>query len=156
MIKRIRVTLTFAEVFDGAVRGIRRYIQNIHEGMPDNYGADPEQGWAYHINGCLGEMVVAKWRDKFYTGNIGNRKADDVSTYQVRTGSKHHYKLLIYKKDANEKQFILVTGLPPHYDIVGWAWGHEGKKEEYWTDPTGDDRPNYFVPQEVLHDMDEL
>ena len=43
----------------------------------------------------------------------------------------------------------------PRVILCGWTRGRDGKREEYWTDPnTG--RPAFFVPQEILLDMEEL
>lgn len=42
------------------------------------------------------------------------------------------------------------------YTIVGWICARAGKREEFWCDPTGCGRHAYFVPQSLLHDLDEL
>jgi len=52
--------------------------------------------------------------------------------------------------------FWLLCGTNGKYSIKGWILGAEGKRKEYWSDPTGKDRPAFFVPQSALHSPNEL
>jgi hypothetical protein len=148
----IQVSLTSFELEIAALIGSRRQIQNLYALRTDAHGAEPDRGWQYHLEGAAGEMAVAKWRDRYWNGNLGNLKADDVGTVQVRTRSRHDYCLLLHKTDHDDKPYISVSGLAPHFVLRGWIWGREGKLEKYWSDPKGG-RPAYFVPQSVLRPM---
>ena len=66
-------------------------------------------------------------------------------------------RLRLTKKDLDHKPYILVTGVMPTFNIVGWLKAVDGKKDEFLTDPTGAGRKkNFFVPQGLLHDMSLL
>lgn len=145
----LAITLTTSELEIAAAIGCRRQVQNLSARRTDRNGAEPGKGWQYHIEGAAGEMAVAKWAGRYWNGNIGNLAADDVGRLQVRTASGHGYSLLIYPTDADDKAFILVTGLAPAFVLRGWIWGREGKRQEWWSDPVGG-RPAFFVPQAAL------
>lgn len=150
------VTLAWSEVLIATNVGIMRQIQNLRDKRNDRYGCDPENGWTIHIEGACGEMAVAKLFRKFWSGAIGNLKADDVDNYQVRTTSKENYRLIIHPKDADDKAFILAIGLAPTYNVVGWIFGRDAKQEKFWCDPTCLNRHAFFVPQSELRPLDEL
>jgi hypothetical protein len=60
----------------------------------------------------------------------------------------------LHDRDNDEAVFVLVVGSYPSMKIVGWIYGEEGQKKEYWWEGTG--RPAYFVPQENLRALDSL
>jgi hypothetical protein len=97
-------------------------------------------------------MAFAKWAGMYWAGNLGNLGADDVGAVQVRTRSRHDYDLILHPSDPDERAFVLVTGVAPEFHIVGWIWGREGKRPEYWDDPARG-RPAFFVPQRALYPM---
>jgi len=150
----IKITLTEFEMELAALVGTRRQIQNIFGGRKDAYGADYEDGWTSHIEGAAGEIAVAKWGDKFWNGNIGDLKADDVGSWQVRTTTWQNGCLILHPdKDADDKVFFLATGLAPTFFLRGWLRARDGKKEEYWSDPQRRNRWAFFVPQSKLRPM---
>lgn len=148
----ITITLTRHELAIAALLGIQRQIENLFKGRPDAHGASPEAGWEIHIQGAAGEMAVAKWANKYWSGNLGDLDADDVGRAQVRTRSRHSYELPIHMTDRDDRAFILVTGLAPNFVLRGWIWGGEAKRTEFWKDPAGG-RPAFFVPQSALRPM---
>lgn len=145
----IDVRLTQFEMELAAIVGCRRQIENLYKNRPDAYGADVEKGWQSHVEGAAGEMAVAKLANKFWSGSMGDLKADDVGRAQVRTRSRHDYELILHPRDADDRAFILVTGLAPTFTIRGWIFAREGKRQEYWRDPAGG-RAAFFVPQSAL------
>lgn len=147
------VSLTSEELQIAAMVGLMRQIQNLFAGRDDADGASPESGWQYHLEGAAGEMAFAKWADKYWSGNLGNLKADDVGMMQVRTRSRHSYELIIKERDPDDRIFVLLTGLAPHFRLRGWIWGWEGKCKEWYGDICRNGRPNYFVPHAALHPM---
>lgn len=152
----ITIALTLPEIYVGAFVGIMRQITNIRDRRTNANGLQDGNDWQYHIEGALAEKAVAKHLDVYWSGSIGNLSFSDVSDkYEVRSGAKHTYSLIIHPKDKDDKPFILVTGLNGTYQIHGWMYGAEGKLQEYWSDPVGG-RPAFFVPSEKLHSMDTL
>jgi hypothetical protein len=151
--RAIRVDLTPVELELAAFIASKRQTENLFKRRPDAHGAPREGGWQLHVEGAAGELAVAKWADKFWSGNLGDLDADDVGRIQVRTRSRHDYDLIIHPSDPDNRAFVLVTGLAPHFVLRGWIWGAEGKRPEYWRDPAGG-RPAFFVPQAALRPME--
>lgn len=150
-------TLTPAEMTLAMVIGGMREVTALRDGRTDAQGAPPALGFQYHILGAVGELAVAKRLNVFWSGTIGRVDAPgDVGPLQVRTGTGDTYRLCIYPRDPDGARFVLVVGLPPHVRVVGWLFGRDGKREEWWCDPTGKGRPAYFVPQAALHPLDTL
>lgn len=150
----IRVSLTPAEMMQAALVGVMRQVSNLRDGRKDAHGFDGD-GWSVHVEGAAGELAVAKALDKFWSGNQGNLKADDVGTLQVRTRSRPGYELVVHDRDPDERPFVLARGRAPHFEIVGWLMGREAKRPEFWKDPAGG-RPAYFVPDAALRPIEEL
>jgi hypothetical protein len=154
------VRLNKVEFYNAAHIGLIRQLQNINKGRKDSYGAETMDGWGIHIEGACGELVVAKVLNIFYNGNIGDLSACDVNNeernIEVRTRSNHRYDLILHPKDKDENVFILVTGKAPLYKIRGWILAKEGKKKKYWSDPSGKNRPAFFIPQKDLKPIKEL
>jgi len=140
----------------GAEMGITRQIRNLMKGRPNAYGCAPDVGWQVHIEGCCGELAVAKYLDRYWNGNFEDLKADDVGQYQVRTRSNHGWDLILHDRDLDDRIFILITGMAPQYVIRGWIRAGDGKKKEFWSDPSGKNRPAYFVPQDCLNPISDL
>jgi hypothetical protein len=147
------VLLSTGELHIAAMIGCHREIQNLAMGRKHTYGATQDLVWGRHIEGAAGEMAFAKWSNKFWSGNLGDLKASDVGNAEIRTRSNHNWQLFLHKEDPDDRVFILVTGLAPEFRLRGWIWGREGKRPEYWSDPTRKNRPAYFVPNAVLRPM---
>ena len=151
-----QITLTWPEVQQAAIVGVLRQSSNLEGKLEHKYNADPDRGWDYHITGALGELAVAKSFGIFWSGSIDNFLAADVGHLQVRATPGDRNRLTLHPKDGDGQRWILVTGRPPQYTIHGWVFGHEGKRQEYWEDPTRKNRPCYFVPQHVLRDIETV
>jgi len=153
----ITVDLTWGEVFQAGLIALMRMVKNLQVGAKERYGA---QGISldYDFNGCLGELALAKWTDTFWSGSLGNYRARDVGVWQVRAAGRLDGRLILHPPDSDDDQFVLALvphDMLPRVFLRGWTRGRDGKRQEYWTDPnTG--RPAFFVPQEILLDMEEL
>lgn len=157
----ICISLTWPELSFAAKVGMTRECYDRKAG----YGhrpplPDPRMGWATHIEGAAGEMAIAKWADVFWAGAIGNLTADDVGELQVRT-AQDRGRLILHPWDPDDRVFVSVTGMAPHFKIMGWLMARDGKRlgpppAGYWEDPTGKNRHAFFVPDGVLRDMREL
>jgi hypothetical protein len=152
------VTLTSAEIMQAAMVGSMRQATNLRDGRRDADGFEGE-GWSEHIEGAAGECAVAKALGVFWSGRLGILHEGDVRRIEVRTRSREDYQLILKRRDPDDRQYVLVRGKCPSFTLVGWCWGHEGKRDEYWADPAGKNgksRPNYFVPDCALRPMSEL
>jgi hypothetical protein len=155
---RIVVTLTDDE--DRFARGVARdrQSQNLKQGNHDRFGADPENGWTLHIRGCLGEMAVAKHLGLPWNGNLGNYRAHDVGPYEVRTAQPGlHRRLILHDRDHDDRPYIhVISDHAGRYHLIGWLYGREGKRREWWIDPSRAGRHAYFVPNASLRPMNTL
>ena len=114
-----------------------------------NNGDRNVRSWDFEIDGAAAELVVAKSLNRFYEGPVGNFKGGDVGDLQVRHTSKEGGRLIVRDEDSDNAYFILVTGVMPTYNIVGYIKGIEAKKKSYLYGPGGN-KPAFFVPQDDL------
>jgi len=122
-------------------------------------GNDPGRGvgvtWveqlAHEVAGCMGEIAIARWLDKFPFSLFSDRKDGDVGDFEVRTTAYVSGKLLLSDKDNPERKYLLVT-LPSHYTAVihGWMYGYEIQVPEFYN--TSMRAPCYAVAQQHLKD----
>lgn len=155
-LKLLSVQLLATEMWMASQYGAMRQVENIKKKRKDVFGASVNEGWQINIEGALGECAVAKAFDLFWNGNIGNLKAPDVGKAQVRTTHHVRGRLILHKspKDDPSDYFVLVTGLNGKYVIRGGLHGYKGMRAEFWQDPSGKGRPAYFVPQDLLDDIE--
>jgi hypothetical protein len=74
----------------------------------------------------------------------------------VRTMPKEWGDLILHNSDKDYRLFVLVYNKGHEFHLLGWCRGDEGKKTEYWKDPTKSGKPAYFVPQSALRDINDL
>lgn len=149
------IELTLAEVIQAALAGVMRRVQNMKRGTRDRFGQPTTDYWSIDIEGCCGELAVAKYLGRFWSGAIGDISADDVGVVQVRTTGRESGRLILHPEDKDDRVFILVVGNAPRFDIRGWIIAQHGKRDEFWSDP-GTGRPAFFVPQSALKPIEEL
>ena len=141
------IILSNQEILLAAFAGVVRVVKGRQQ-LNDQYGA--KRDWNIDIEGCLGEMVVAKALGKYWHG-IQVVGGDDVGDgLEVRMTTHDNGRLILHEKDYDDRRYYLVTGSLGTYCLRGYILGAEGKKSEYWSDPTGK-RPAYFVPQSALN-----
>lgn len=143
------VVLTPSEIVQGAMIGVMRQATNIRDRRTNAHGLNDGHDWQYQIEGALGEMAFAKLQGVFWTGALGQLRADDVGTWQVRTRSRSDYQLILHPNDPDDRRFVLVRGSCGKYDVVGWIQARDGKRKEFWSDPAKG-RPAFFVPDSAL------
>lgn len=153
--REVRVALVGSEYLSAMHIGCMRRSQDRRLDRKDAYGASADNGEALDILGAVGEACVAKYLNQFWLG-LGTFRGPDVSNFQVRTRSHEHYDLILHPKDNDDDIFILVYASKGVGLLSGWLYGREGKKPEYWKDPSKKKRFAYFVPKSVLHGMDTL
>src|SRR5210317_1224489 len=143
------VILTPWEMLLAAQAGVMRQVENCKLRRTPHYSAGSENDWQLHIEGCMGEFALAKFRGVHWTGK-GKLRAPDVGDVDVRTSSKDYYKLILHDADPDDRVFWLLCGNNGQYSVKGWITGKDGKRMEYWKDPAKG-RPAYFVPHNALH-----
>lgn len=152
---QIRVRVNRYEVRMAATIGVERQIEALVARRQDKHGFDG-CGWDIHIEGAIGELILAKGLGVFWTGTVNTfRSGGDVLHYQVRTRSKPEYELPVRPDDDPEKIFVLVRGHGYAYDIVGWIKGADARRDE-WVQTYGGRPKAWFVPDDALHSAEEL
>lgn len=152
----VEVTLTMPEVMLGAAVGTMRQVGNLKHGLRHRYGTDNADSWTKHIEGACAEMALAKYLGLFWSGNVNDHEAADVAGYQVRQTAYPNGRLMLHPDDKDGEIFVLATGTAPKFTLRGWLAAKDGKLTQYWCDPTGMNKPAFFVPQNLLHGMTTL
>lgn len=146
----IEIKLTPAELLLAAQAGVMRQVENLKRNEGQNtHGYDERNPWQIHIEGCCGEMAVAKMLGLYWKGK-GVRGDTDVGDMDVRTRPRHDTELTLHKSDKADRIFWHVTGTNGLYRVHGWIYAYEGQDEAFWSDKYNLNRPAYFVPNEVL------
>jgi hypothetical protein len=149
------VVLTPHEFLYAAMVGCTREIDNRRKQRFDRYGPRTTSPWDLHIEGAAGELALAKYLGHYWSGALGNLDAADVRDWQVRTSAGEDSCLIVHPADGDDDRFVLIIGTAPNFLIRGWAYGRDAKRLEFWRDPSGRDRPAYFLPQSQLRPMEQ-
>lgn len=147
------VTLTESEMILAGSVAIQRYAQNLARSKPEMYGAEDRYGFQYMIDGAFGECAIAKFKNLYWNGSVGNLLAKDVGTVQVRATRMEPPALILHDKDPDDDIFVLVKLLANTARICGWLYGKEGKRDAFWSVGKGGNRPAFFVPVENLRQV---
>lgn len=158
----ITIPLTWPEVVLATQIGVMRQIQNMRNGAKNQYGATELDAFQRHIVSAHTELALAKSRNCFWNGAHGDYDAADVGDfYEVRGTMHRNGRLRLHDTDKDDKPYVHarlryeIAEKRCYVDLVGWMYGYEGKRREFWTDPQPG-RFAYFVPDQKLHDMTEL
>lgn len=152
----ISIKLTAPEMILAGQIGVLRMVHVITKGRNHTYGSKDSDNWQRHIEGAMGECAVAKYLGLFWNGTIGEINRSDVGKIEVRTAFDHNRRLILHKEDKDDSLFVFVTGGNGVYLIRGWIKCSDGKQDRYWSDPTKENRPAYFVPTTILKSMNEF
>ena len=131
------VVLTESEILHAGFIAAQRQAQNLSKGRADAYGAKRGNGLDLHFQGCMGEIALAKGLNLFWSGQLGNLRASDVSKFQVRATTLSGVRgpegnLLLHPNDSGADCFVLVRLDGARADLRGYILGSNGKKEEFW------------------------
>jgi hypothetical protein len=133
--------------------GRARQQHHVNRGTPDAHGlqASSKEGLRLHLLGAIAELAVAKalgvedsWVE--FTEQYKHLPGDVGGNIQVRSTELPAGRLIVHKTDPDDCPFVLVRldRLPDAAEIVGWAWGRDCKRPEFWR---GDlPRPCFMVP----------
>jgi len=150
------ITLTAEECFSAAIVGVGRRMSGLLGMSPKHgrkrYGSDL---WGADIEAAGAEMAVAKYLGQYWTGVASTFKGPDVGIdIQVRHTERPTGLLIIRKDDNSAAAYVLVVGLMPSYEIVGYIYGGEAKRPEWLStfgQPTRE--PAYKVPRNALQNL---
>ena len=154
------VRLSLSEMLLAVQIAGQQQVQNLKQGRQARYGAPKDFGSAVGIclTGILGEMATAKALDKFWSGNVGQHGTTDVGGQhgvEVRSRTEIGRNLILHPRDSDDKKYVVaVTQNAPDIHLVGWCYGRDGKKQEFWQEFTG--RPCFFVPDEALQPIEKI
>lgn len=148
-------TLDTKEMLIAAQVGVIRQIENTKKARVPAHGQEPDRNYQDHIIGAMGEMVVAKALNLWWQGMFVFRGPDVV--VQVRTADGLRKRLILHPSDKDDEIFVHVrTDGLGYFELVGWIKAKDGKRPEYWSDPTKKNRHAFFVPNDKLNDMDSI
>lgn len=150
----MNVTLTWAEVAIGARVGESRCIRNRYAATAHRHGKPPGSDWTGDVEAACAEVAVAKGIGVYMpiTSSPGDDRHGDLGFgLHVRHSQRDDARLILHKDDQDVGLFVLVTGAAPTFRLAGFLEAAKGKRDEWWTDPTGDERHAFFVPQDALH-----
>ncbi len=140
------VVLNWSQMLQAVIVGGMRMTSDIKKGSELKYGQEG-RSWDEEIESCCAECAVARHFNIFWDGAIGNYLADDVGEYQVRHTKHAAGRLILHPADKDDRIYFVVRGSGGEYSIGGWLYARDGKKPEYWENPTGKkDRDAFFVP----------
>jgi len=148
----VTVVFTWSEVRLSAVKGVDRNLRALYKGRRRLFGRD--SGWDENIIGALGEDAVAKHLDRYPSRGPELDYEGDVGHVQVRATTHPLGRLIVKREDADGAAFVLARVTEPVVVLVGWLYGHEAKRDQWW-EPTAHS-PAYFVPEHALRPMDGL
>ena len=151
------VTLEYGEIVMGSAVGVQRHLQAIQQNLANTHELreEDDRAWTFHIEGALGELVAAKFFGLHWDGGVNKFSATDFGPVQIRTRTKPEYELIVREKDPDDNVFLLVRGMCPTYNIVGWSFGRDAKNIKFrrrW----GNRPAAYFVPDKCLKDPESL
>lgn len=150
------------EAFNAAVAGLQRRFKAIQREAKDNQGGDLGDRFVTDIHGAIAELTVAKALNLYCNLSSSDRDLPDVGfNVEVRSSTNVKADMPIRPKDtqkpnfANTK-FYFVVGIYPRTTIVGWLYGKDCVKPEYWKEATNNpfqpNRTSYWaVPQSALN-----
>lgn len=155
----IEVHLSWYEVYMAAWVGVSRRCRSLAKGRRtagDASGSN-ENGWTNDIEGAAGEMAAAKAIGVYWSGSVDTFKdLLDVSDFEIRTRTKHHYELFVRPADPDNRLYLLVTGRAPDFRVIGGLTGTDAKKADWLKNHGKGYKPAYFVPTEELISIEKL
>lgn len=136
---------------------VARFNYNRAKGNDASQGHAPTwvEQVAREISGCLGEIAIARWQDKYPFALFEERKMGDVGGFEVRTTAYSTGKLLVNTDDNPERKYLLVTLPTPYVACIhGWMYGYEAQTDQFYN--TSMRAPVYAVQQQYLHSPESL
>lgn len=154
-----RIELHGKEFLMAAHAGLMRQVENLRKGRRHKHAATEADGWNLHIDGCIGEVIVAKWLDVYWTpGTLGKSDIDRCGI-EVRTSRHDNPHLILHDDDLDDQPYVLVWLSGCYGYVCGWMLGKDGKDAKFWKEVLGTKplrNPAFFVPRNELRQASEL
>ena len=152
----MRITLNFGEMTMAGTVGVQRQAYAIVKNLKDVGGADSSKAWEDSVVSAMCELAVAKALNLFWCPNVGITTGVDVGgAIEVRMCREANHRLVLRPSDKDDMPYVLVLAQPPHFTILGWLLGRDGKKEEH-LDYRNNGEELYFVKQRFLRSYPDL
>lgn len=157
--------LTERELLESAFAGVAKHVASLFrkgahrwEPKPCPTCGQPRKGWREHIEGEAGERFGCKFLDRYYEPKVDTfKRGGDQAGFEIRTRSRSDYQLFVRPDDPDDRPYMLVRGVAPDFEAVGWMLGRDAKRDEWLGDPGGYGKPVHLVPDDELSkDWDEL
>ena len=153
------VLLAWPEIRAAMDIALHRHVYDSAKKLRAKRGATEDfyDGLTLSLPGCLAEIAVAKFLNMYWTGVAGIGVPDVGGFIEVRSIRKDYYGLRFHPEDKDDLPSVLANVKNPEaIEILGWAYGRDAKKDEFWKDPSGKNRPFFLYPQNKLKPMSEL
>jgi hypothetical protein len=161
MPKPIEVELEWYELYQAGKVGWHRHVEAIRRKLRNKKRGE-KPSYVAHIEGCLGEVAVAKATNRYWSGsvNVGKRVPDVGSHIEVRCRDETagQRDLIVRSDDPDDRVMVLVTwdeDSLPALRVEGWIEVKKAKRKEYEKNPMGYGVA-YFVPKDKLKDIRRL
>jgi hypothetical protein len=159
----VRLRPNHVDYADGV--GLIRRGNALREGKTHTNGWEPTFEGALWKNrqGARCELAAKLWLDAVCNRKVAwneldvNVKWDLAGFIDVKGVEEAHHKLTVQKDAPTKLAYLLVDSWRhPDYAIVGWMWGHEAKRDEWWEDPQHG--PAFYPPRDFppMRDWKEL
>ena len=131
----------------------------IKSGNPPRWGTAWGDSGSRRRNlvGVLGELAVARSLNIYFSGGFCG--SADVGEFEVRATERENGRLILHPSDKDHSVFVLVTGVNLDKftaNVRGWILAADGKKPEFWDDPTFRNKPAFFIEPKLLQPMKDL
>lgn len=145
------VTLTADEMLAAAFAGVQRQVNALaKKSQHTGRTAPPLEVWGNHIEAAGSELAVSKATNRHWHLSLSGYSAPDVGTLHVRQTTKPDGGLIVRGVDPDEHYFVLVTGMMPVYEVVGYIMAAEVKVKEYYKTGYNGAKDYWLCPQSAL------
>jgi len=146
------VTLSTEEMVRAAAIGVKRRVSSLDR-CQDRLLSTSRGAWDIDIEGACGELAAALALGLEWRGDVDTYKKPDLDhNIQVRTTQGNPARLRMSPRDSPNERFVLVVGVHPRYEVVGWIDGNQFREKKYWHA----ERKVWYIPYELLNSLSEL
>jgi hypothetical protein len=139
----VNIILSPNELALAHFEGERRHLVHLRRGDP--MVNDTERSLLKDLTGASGELAVCKYLNLAWTGVEGPHRRDCGGLVEVRATDLSHGRLWGYEKDPDTVPSVFaVQETPALFELRGWLWGREVKREEHREGPN-----LFYVPRGV-------
>ena len=143
-------TLSSQEYLMASLAGAMRHTNSLFNNYKQSAGLE-KANWDIEINGALAEAAFAKIIGAYWNPASNLDGKPDVGIYQVRGTVYLNGYLIVRPGNSSKDIFVLVTGKGPIFRYVGWMYGKDAMKDNFWFVPKDKrDSPYWRIFQEYL------